>query len=338
MKALKVFEKIPENVKCKIIGTHSGKFHCDEALAIAMLSKTKEFGDAIVVRSRNPEIHKKCDILVDVGGEYDPSRHRYDHHQRTFTTTLSELGFKTKLSSAGLIYKHFGRDLIRDRVKDEKLIEPIYTRVYKYFVEHIDAIDNGVNISDGEIKYKIIMDLSSRVGRLNPEWNATYTDAEVNAQFEKAQVLTGTEFFDAIDSYVKYWIPARAIVEEAIKQRSSVDAIGEIVLLKQSCPWKEHLMEIESELGIEGKIKYVLFQSNDDGKINWRIQCVPISESSFTNRLSLPKEWQGLRDEELSKVSGIDGCIFVHATGFIGGNRTLEGALQMARKALQQPH
>lgn len=112
------------------------------------------------------------------------------------------MGFKTKLSSAGLIYKHFGRELIRDRVKDEKLVEPIYARVYKYFVEHIDAIDNGVNISDGEIKYKITTDLSSRVGRLNPEWNVTYTDAEVNAQFEKAQILAGTEFFDAIDSYV----------------------------------------------------------------------------------------------------------------------------------------
>lgn len=23
-----------------------------------------------------------CDIVVDVGGEYNPSKHRYDHHMR----------------------------------------------------------------------------------------------------------------------------------------------------------------------------------------------------------------------------------------------------------------
>jgi len=47
-------------------------------------------------------------------------------------------------------------------------------------------------------------------------------------------------------------------------------------------------------------------------------------------------EWRGLRDEELSKKSGIPGCIFVHATGFIGGNKTEEGVLEMARRCLGQ--
>ena len=33
--------------------------------------------------------------------------------------------------------------------------------------------------------------------------------------------------------------------------------------------------------------------------------------------------------------SGIDGCIFIHASGFIGGNQTKAGAIQMAIKALE---
>jgi hypothetical protein len=48
------------------------------------------------------------DIVVDVGGEYDPARHRYDHHQRGFTEVFdagSEAFGKIKLSSAGLVYK-----------------------------------------------------------------------------------------------------------------------------------------------------------------------------------------------------------------------------------------
>jgi len=52
-------------------------------------------------------------------------------------------------------------------------------------------------------------------------------------------------------------------------------------------------------------------------------------------RRSLPESWRGLRDDELSRKSGIDGCIFVHASGFIAGNRTYDGALLMAQRALQ---
>lgn len=52
-------------------------------------------------------------------------------------------------------------------------------------------------------------------------------------------------------------------------------------------------------------------------------------------RLPLLEEWRGVRDEALSELSGIQGCIFVHAGGFIGGNKSMEGALEMARQTLQ---
>lgn len=52
-------------------------------------------------------------------------------------------------------------------------------------------------------------------------------------------------------------------------------------------------------------------------------------------RWFLPEPWRGKRDEDLCKVAEIEGCIFVHVTGFIGGNKTKEGALLMARKALE---
>ncbi|CAJ0570714.1 unnamed protein product, partial [Mesorhabditis spiculigera] len=48
----------------------------------------------------------------------------------------------------------------------------------------------------------------------------------------------------------------------------------------------------------------------------------------------LPKKWRGLRDEELSSVVGVEGCVFAHMTGFIGGHKTREGAIEMARRAL----
>jgi len=49
----------------------------------------------------------------------------------------------------------------------------------------------------------------------------------------------------------------------------------------------------------------------------------------------MPAAWRGLRDDALSQASGIPGCVFVHAGGFIGGNVSYEGALSMARQSLQ---
>lgn len=40
--------------------------------------------DAEIIRTRDPTQLAECDIVVDVGGEFDPKRHRYDHHQRYY--------------------------------------------------------------------------------------------------------------------------------------------------------------------------------------------------------------------------------------------------------------
>ena len=73
----------------------------------------------------------------------------------------------------------------------------------------------------------------------------------------------------------------------------------------------------------------------DDRAKQWRVQAIAVAPGSFESRCPLPAAWRGLRDEELSRVSGIPGGVFVHMSGFIGGNATLEGALAMARAGLQ---
>jgi len=270
-------------------------------------------------------------VVVDVGGVYDPEKFRFDHHQIGFTGTLDEK-HTIKLSSAGLVYKHFGREIIENELgTNPEQTEVIFYKIYESFIEGIDAIDNGINRYPSDIapRYKVNTDLSSRVGNLNPWWNDTTTD--LDSRFKEAMELTGKEFLHEVHYFGKAWIPARAIVEKAIASRFEVDKSGEIIALEQFCPWKGYLLELEPIMGVQVPIKYVLF---GDQNGPWRIQCVPISEQGFENRKSLP--WKGLRDEELSKASGIPGGIFVHINGFIGGNMTKEGALQMAQKALQE--
>jgi uncharacterized UPF0160 family protein len=66
----------------KKIGTHNGTFHCDEVLACCMLRQLHEYKDAEIIRTRDQAALEECDIVVDVGGVYEPEKHRYDHHQR----------------------------------------------------------------------------------------------------------------------------------------------------------------------------------------------------------------------------------------------------------------
>jgi uncharacterized UPF0160 family protein len=103
----------------------------------------------------------------------------------------------------------------------------------------------------------------------------------------------------------------------------------------QSAPWKDHLFALEPTLQPPAKVLYVLYPEGDEPGSKWRIQCVPESSESFINRKSMPEAWRGVRDADLSKVSGIEGCVFCHASGFIGGNETYEGALKMARESLK---
>ena len=76
------FEEIKNdpNRKVKLIGTHSEHFHCDEVLATTMLQYTKEFANAIIIRTRNEDVLKQLDIICDVGSIFDPAARRFDHH------------------------------------------------------------------------------------------------------------------------------------------------------------------------------------------------------------------------------------------------------------------
>ncbi|GFR46719.1 hypothetical protein Agub_g8342, partial [Astrephomene gubernaculifera] len=321
------------------IGTHSGTFHCDEALGCWMLKQTARFQDAEIVRTRDAEVLKDCDVVIDVGGEYDPERLRFDHHQRSFETKF-ENGFEvSRLSSAGLVYKHFGREVLARVLgwpQDHPDMETVYLQVYRNFVEAVDAIDNGVgqyDVPPGTApRYVNNTHLGSRVGALNPRWNQPSDDATLFNQFLKAVELTGSEFTAAVDWVARGWLPGRRPVVEALSQRHLVDSSGKIMLLLEYCPWKEHLYELEKEVGCVGELLFCVYQ--DDRDKSYRVQAVSVGPGSFENRRSLPAAWRGVRDDALSELSGIPGCVFVHASGFIGGNKTQEGALEMARKAL----
>mmetsp|Transcript_83179 Transcript_83179/g.165100 ORF Transcript_83179/g.165100 Transcript_83179/m.165100 type:complete len:375 (-) Transcript_83179:114-1238(-) len=336
LRQTEVLSKLPKSGLDQFICTHHGTFHADEVMACAMLKCLPDYATLPILRTRNTAEIDQATIVVDVGGAYDASNHRYDHHQKTFVDTYSSDYPEIRLSSAGLVFKHFGATVVQALCGplDKKARRAILSKTYDSLIRELDALDNGVQIADNP-RYGICTHLGARVGRLNPSWQEQSSPALENEQFQKALELAFKELSDVICGYCNGWLPARAIVEEALDNRQEVHPSGEIMKLPRHCPWQEHLFDLESQ---EEKhrtplTKYILFA---DSRAGWRVQAAPAKKGSFENRLSLPKAWCGLRDEELSDLTGIPGCVFVHANGFIGGHADEAGAFKMAIKALDK--
>lgn len=330
-----------------LIATHDGVFHCDDALACYLLKNLDELANAEIIRTRNEELIAKADVVVDVGAVYDHINRRYDHHQRSFSETLRSLRGESfadiKLSSAGLIYHHYGSRIVSKILENDvescqlgRVTEVVFSKVYERFIKEIDAIDNGVSICKNPT-YEIHTHISARVKELVPAWNEELNDEILLERFHKAIALVGKEFMNQVNFYGKTWYPVRSYVLKAIEQRQDVDESGSILDLSDnkwggSFPWKEHLLMIEQEMGLTGTFKFVIYK---DTSGNYRVQAIPVDPHSFISRVPLNPEWQGLRDEKLQEKSGISGSFFVHATGFIGGNNSREGAIEMAKKSIR---
>lgn len=316
-----------------------------------MLRLLPTYHNSALIRTRDPALLQTCHTVVDVGGEYDASTNRYDHHQRTFATTFPER--PTKLSSAGLVYMHFGKAIIAQHLgksEDAEDVRVIWNKIYQSFIEALDAHDNGISAYDPKAIAAAGLEkrfsdggfsLGAMVGRLNPNWNDEKPSDPVEAQkaedekFLLASTRIGEEFSRDLDYYTNSWLPARDIVKEAYAKRLEYDSEGRILVFPgQSVPWKDHLYTLEEETGTVSKVLYVLYPESPAPAAKWRIQCVPESKDSFQSRKPLPEAWRGFRDEELDKIAGVTGAVFVHAAGFIGGNKTFDGAKTMAVKAL----
>ena len=335
------------------IGTHNGHFHADEALAVYMLRLLPTYQKSQLIRSRDPKILEKCHTVVDVGGEYNVSSNRYDHHQRTFDATFPDR--PTKLSSAGLVYMHFGKAIIAQHLgipEEAEEVKLLWEKIYENFIEAVDASDNGISVYDPKGIEAAGLEkrfrdggysLGAVVSRLNSNWNDPIPSDPIQAQqvedekFLVASARMGEEFSRDLEYYIKAWSPARDIVRKAYRSRFQHDVKGRVLVFEGlSVPWKDHLYTLEesAEAG-EDKVLYVLYPEKPTPDAKWRIQAVPVTKDSFQSRKPLPEAWRGVRDDQLDEVTGVLGGVFVHAAGFIGGNKTFEGAKAMAVKAVE---
>ncbi len=131
------------------VGTHANIYHLDEITAIALI---KFLDDVEIIRSRNEVVLKEAEMLVDVGGEYDPEKSLYDHHQFKYDE------YNYGVSSAGLVWRDM-RNFFYSQYDDLTDLED--------FIKYVDARDTRVGYDSSNV-YDVIGEAITATNHIDP--------------------------------------------------------------------------------------------------------------------------------------------------------------------------
>ena len=283
--------------------THNGTMHADEVFATAFLSLY--FGNFKVARvSEVPKDISSKTIIYDIG------KGKFDHHQTD--ARIRDTGIK--YSSFGLLFEEYGLSYLKKlKLKNTKAI---YNYLVKDFIEAIDAIDNGIF---PEIKaiYKI-KTVSDVIKIFNPSYGSNDKEDE---QFIKAVSLAESILNEELKNVI-------GKVEAGVKVKKILNKTkGPILILDEYLPYEETILT-----SLSGKkILFAIYPSNRGG---YGIKTIPISTTDKTSRVYFPKEWGGLTNDALEKVTGIKGSLFCHTNRFLMTASDLDTAKKLAELAI----
>ena len=283
--------------------THNGTMHADEVFATAFLSLY--FGNFKVARvSEVPKDISTKTIIYDIG------KGKFDHHQTD--ARIRDNGIK--YSSFGLLFEEYGLSYLKKlKLKNTKAI---YNYLVKDFIEAIDAIDNGIF---PEIKsiYKI-KTVSDVIKIFNPSYGSNDNEDE---QFIKAVSLAESILTEELKNVI-------GKVEAGTKVKKLLNKTkGPILILDEYLPYEETVLT-----SLSGKkILFAIYPSNRGG---YGIKTIPISTTDKTSRVYFPKEWGGLTNDALEKVTGIKGSLFCHTNRFLMTASDLDTAKKLAELAI----
>jgi len=293
--------------------THSEVFHADEIMAIAVI-KCLCAVEAIT-RTRDLEILRgrlsdPSVIVFDVGGEYDPAMHNYDHHQRSFVVLADG---ERKLASAGLAWKHFGMEVLRRFTCDRTQVEilEIWHRIDRMIMHPVDVVDNGQD-------------------RPGIEWSSVHISAilgglnDMHGGWDKAIQIAWDLLRCSIVREAQFVAEATPIAQ-ALHATPTTQAWAVM-------EWSHTLMRVAHRA--PEHVLFVVFQGPAG---DWKGQQIPDAPGSTSGRLSFPEAWRGRNPEELQALmppTVPPGVVFTHPNGFIAGHQTREGMIAMVEAAI----
>ena len=294
----------------KRMAVHNGIFHADDVFGVALMQSI--YNDLEIIRTRDEELLKTCDIVSDVGnGKYD--HHHVDKIRRE--NGIPYCGF-------GLLWRDFGISYINAKFPDLSNLkeqQEVAEKVDTILIQQIDAQDNGVDVMTSQVPIMTLCDIIYTfipTGAGEDEIEKGFFEA---VEFAKKILYKITKKF--VDSYENYRMIKNELKKQNVQQ-------SHILVLEKSVPWKDTILELDRN----EDVLYVVYQ---DVTGSWCTQTVPKEANSFAARKDLPNKWGGLNNDDLSKLTGIENCTFCHPALFICGNKTKEGAISMAQVAVE---
>jgi uncharacterized UPF0160 family protein len=304
-----------------VLATHSGKFHCDEVLAYAVLRLALVLGapgvDHSLVRTRDAAVIEAADIVWDVGSIFAADANRFDHHQRG--APVREDG--TPYSAAGLVWQVYGARAVAALLPGEAAIAAqVAQRIDETMIRRVDEIDNGVS-AHGPVKADTL-GLSRLVEDFNPSWDAP--DANGPGAGD-AQFLLAAEMVSGVLARRVSAVRSVVTAEAEVLAAHAAGADARILVLERGMPWKNVIFNHDLP---------VLFAISPASNGNWMVDTVPPEPGSFAQRLPLPEAWAGLQGPDLAAATGVADAVFVHVRRFVGAAKSRDGALALANLAL----
>lgn len=277
-----------------MIVTHSGRFHADEVFAIAMLQMIEE---REITRSRDEDVIKQAEIVLDVGGVFDPETLRFDHHQNSFTEERPD---GVPYATAGLVWRHFAPQVLAKKgLEGDYEINFAFEWVDKKIISDIDAVDNGLFTEDPRPSVSML------VGMMNAP--SDQPEQQAIAFQEAIQFTTRI-----LNNFIKAAMKEAEVIVELEEYAKKVDQ--GILVMDKNLPFKDFLYS-------HPEIKRVVYPRPDD---QFGVFC-----NGKENHL--PERFRGLRTAELNEVTGLNDTVFCHKSGFMSVSNSLESALFMAK-------
>lgn len=282
------------------LGTHSGTFHADEVTACALFLLFDMIDPDRIFRTRDPAKLATCQYVCDVGGEYNPSDNKFDHHQSSY---------KGELSSAGMVWLHF---------KNQKIVdEDVYHYFNRFLIQGIDAHDNGKGESDpGVCTFSNVISnfVPIKYDASPNEQDAAFLEA---VKFTLGHLRRLLERFNYVQQCKQKVIEAMATTRKYL-------------YFEEALPWMDAFFENGGE---QHPALFVIMPSGN----HWKLRGIPpTSNDRMKVRVPLPLQWAGLLDNELKKESGISGAIFCHKGRFISVWETKEDAFAALKDVLER--
>ena len=284
-----------------IIATHNGKFHADDVFSIALLLQL--YPDAQVIRTRDPQELASADIVLDVGGVYDPETKRFDHHQLSSGARPN----KVLYSAIGLLWKEYGLEFCDGN-------EDIWRRIDKKLVMPLDAVDNGQDIHK-QTEFRVDpLDISEVIGLFNPN---------NGEDFDK-------QFFVAVEVATSVLLRLKAKYQDAVQAEQTF-------LLKYLVAKDKRFLVLDESIphaavaSIQPELLYTVYPGATG---NWTIQAVTAANERFVSKKPLPERWRGKTGAELAAVTGVADAVFCHKAAFVAAAESKEGIMAMLEQAL----